>query len=158
MGDLRWQAYLMFQWGLCSSTCCKCKALFSRDLSALTECENATLCIVTGASVPQRQPKVAVLTYQLPGLTDASSAAVVAEVQAAAAVPDHEVAVSTRHSKRHRVQQSIVSLMPQSKAGQAAAVSKLNSKTRSQEVETVKAVGLASQGRCIRRKVVGSVV
>ena len=106
--------------------------------------------------MPQRQPKVAVLTYQLSGLTDTSSAAVVAEVQAAAAVP--EVPVSTRHSKRQSVQQSIVSLMPQSKAGQAAAVSKLNSKTRSQDVETVKAVGLASQGRCIRRKVVGSVV
>lgn len=108
--------------------------------------------------MPLRQPKVAVLTYQPPGLTDAPSAEAVVEIQAAAAVP--EVAVSTRHSKRQRVQQSIVSLMPQSKAGQAAAVSKLSSKpgTSSQNVETVKAVGLASQGRCIRRKVVQNVM
>lgn len=79
-------------------------------------------------------------------------------MQAAAVVV--EVAVSTRHSKRQRVQQSIVSLMPQSKAGQAAAVSKLNSKMRSQDVEAVevKAVGLASQGRCTRRKVAENVV
>ena len=83
-------------------------------------------------------------------VTDACCAEVVAEVQAAAALP--EVASSTRHRKRQRVQQSIVSMMPQSKAGQAAAVSKLISKKQSQDGETAKQVGLASKGRCARRK------
>lgn len=83
-------------------------------------------------------------------MTDACSADVEAEVQAAAALP--EVATSSRHRKRQRVQQSIVSMMSQSKAGQAAAVSKLNFKKRSQDVETAKQVGLASKGRCTRRK------
>ena len=84
-------------------------------------------------------------------MTDTCSAEAVAEVQTANALP--EVAISTRHRKRQRVQQSIVSMMPQSKAGQAAAVSKLISKKQSQDVvETAKQVGLASKGRCTRRR------
>ncbi|KAL3135633.1 hypothetical protein ABBQ38_006114 [Trebouxia sp. C0009 RCD-2024] len=74
---------------------------------------------------------------------------VVAEEETAGAVP--EVVTSTRHSKRQQVQQSIISMMPQSKAGQVAAVTKLNPKKRSQ-LHEAKQVGLALQGRCTRRK------
>ena len=63
-----------------------------------------------------------------------------------------EVVINTRHSKRQQVQQSITSMMPQSKAGQVVAVNKLNLKKRSQRDEATKQVGLASQGRCTRRK------
>ena len=91
-----------------------------------------------------------VFKLHLQKLTDACSAEAVAEVQTAAALP--QVASSTRHRKRQRVQQSIVSMMPQSKAGQAATVCKLISKKQNQDVETVKQVGLASKGRCTRRR------
>lgn len=83
-------------------------------------------------------------------MTAACSAEAVAEVQRAAALP--EVAISIRHRKRQRVQQSIVSMMPQSKAGQAAAVSKLISNKQSQDIETAKQIGLASRGQHTRRR------
>ncbi|KAL3158798.1 hypothetical protein ABBQ32_011525 [Trebouxia sp. C0010 RCD-2024] len=82
--------------------------------------------------------------------TAAEAQEVVTEEETAGALP--EVVISTKHRKRQQVQQSIISMMPQSKAGQVVAVTKLNPKKRNQRDEATKHVGLASQGRCTRRK------
>ena len=75
-------------------------------------------------------------------------AEVVAEVQAGDA--QAELPIDTR-SKHQGGQQTIVSMIPQSRAGQAAAT-KLNSKKRCRDDEAARCVGLASRGRCTRSK------
>ena len=63
--------------------------------------------------------------------------------------------VKIRQSQQQTVQQTLVSLLPQSKTGQAGVAAKLNPKKRSRDV-TAKAVGLASTLRRTRsRAVVG---
>jgi len=62
-----------------------------------------------------------------------------------------EVPVKTRRSKQG-LQQTLVSLLPQSKTGQVAAVAKLSSKKRSHVDDTAKSVGLADTLRRTRSK------
>ncbi|DBB01870.1 hypothetical protein WJX77_007017 [Trebouxia sp. C0004] len=64
--------------------------------------------------------------------------------------------VKIRHSQQQTVQQTLVSLLAQSKTGQAAVAAKLNPKKRSRDDVPAKAVGLASTLRRTRsRAVVG---
>ena len=65
----------------------------------------------------------------------------VASVQCETVVSDP---VKAKHIRQQKVQQTIVSLLPQSKTGQAAALAKLNPKKRDRDNSTVKSVGLAT--------------
>ncbi len=81
------------------------------------------------------------------------AAGVAASVQVEEEVPKP---VQIRHSEQQRVQQTLVSLLPQSKTGQAAVAAKLNPKKRSRDDVRVTAVGLASTLQRTRsRAVVG---
>ena len=59
-----------------------------------------------------------------------------------------EAAVKTRHTR----QQTLVSLLPQSKTGHLAAAGKLNPKKRNRNGDTVKSVGLTATLRHTRSK------
>ena len=81
------------------------------------------------------------------------AAGVTASVQVEEEVPKP---VQIRHSKQQTVQQTLVSLLPQSKTGQAAVAAKLKPKKRSRDDVTAKAVGLTSTLQRTRsRAVVG---
>ena len=74
----------------------------------------------------------------------------------AASVQVETKPVKIRHSQQSTVQQTLVSLLPQSKTGQAAIAARLNPKKRSRDDVMAKAVGLASTLRRTRsRAVVG---
>ena len=93
------------------------------------------------------------IVITVPNIMYNMAAGVTASVQVEEEVPKP---VKIRHSKQQTVQQTLVSLLPQSKTGQAAVAAKLNPKKRSRDDVAAKAVGLASTLRHTRsRAVVG---
>lgn len=93
------------------------------------------------------------IVITVPNVMYNMAAGVTASVQVEEEVPKP---IKVRQSKQQTVQQTLVSLLPQSKTGQAAAAAKLNPKKRSRDDVTAKAVGLASTLRRTRsRAVVG---